>query len=699
MKTEKKKSLVLCLLCIALTAAQGQQPEDQQPEDQQVERVHVIFKTHLDVGFTDLSSKVEERYIKDFIPRAMAVAEELHAEGGEERYVWTTGSWLIAAYFAQASPEMTKKLEEAIRRGDIVWNGVPYTFHSETMTKDFFAATLQLSKKFDERFGKKTVAAKLTDVPGHTRSIISPMYDAGIRLLHIGVNPASKVPETPPLCLWRNTDGKELILMYQKDYGDNIILPDGKTAMSLSFTGDNIGPHSADQVKKIFADLRKRYPNAKIFASTLNAVAEELTTMTAQLPVVTSEIGDTWIYGCGSSPMMVAKFRALLRLYADWVKAGKLDPKSDIAVNFAVRLGLVAEHTWGADVKSFMIDRLLVDADSLNTKKKLPESLIQNKVKPNRVYDFDGFHAYRHLPAFRFLEESWKEKAANIDKAIALLPANLQNEAKSAIAELETVTAKTIVNHGKAKEIDPSGAATITRKGIKTIAGEITYQTFSIEDYRRFFKSYMRAPLGWAFSDFGKPGLDKSNIQSATVTARAQQIAAGKQGKDRQIDCLLTFPDNPAVNSKVFPEQTSLRYIFKKDGSVEMTVSMVNKPAVRAPEAWWASFYPSDIVSVFAHKMGCPVDVLDVVKGGNRQMHGIDSYVDIVTGKGTLHITSLDAMLVVAGERNALNYSTELPDLNKGIHFCLFNNLWGTNFTMWWEGSIDYRFKLEFLQD
>jgi hypothetical protein len=71
--------------------------------------------------------------------------------------------------------------------------------------------------------------------------------------------------------------------------------------------------------------------------------------------------------------------------------------------------------------------------------------------------------------------------------------------------------------------------------------------------------------------------------------------------------------------------------------------------------------------------------------------------VDVVTSNGTIRITSLDALLAVIGERNALNYSTSLPDLSKGIHFCLFNNLWGTNFTMWWGGSISYRFKIEMI--
>jgi len=96
--------------------------------------------------------------------------------------------------------------------------------------------------------------------------------------------------------------------------------------------------------------------------------------------------------------------------------------------------------------------------------------------------------------------------------------------------------------------------------------------------------------------------------------------------------------------------------------------------------------------------MGSKVDVSDVVQGGNRQMHAIDNYIDIITEKGTVRITSLDAPIAVIGERKMLNYSTQSPDLKQGVHFCLFNNLWGTNFSMWWEGSISYRFIVEVIE-
>lgn len=93
-----------------------------------------------------------------------------------------------------------------------------------------------------------------------------------------------------------------------------------KTAISVNFTGDNHGPHSYEKVKEIYADLHKRYPNAQLIAASFNEIAQELLDMKASLPVVTSEIGDTWIYGYGSAPIRMAKFRALSSLYSKWLR-------------------------------------------------------------------------------------------------------------------------------------------------------------------------------------------------------------------------------------------------------------------------------------------------------------------------------------------------------------------------------------------
>ncbi|MCI6328000.1 MAG: hypothetical protein MR793_04980 [Bacteroidales bacterium] len=123
---------MLCLMVLTLAFVNAG------AADKDVKNVVVVFKTHLDIGFTDLNSNVEKRYIEEFIPKAIEVAKSLRESGGEERYVWTMGSWLVDAYLKQADGESLRTFETAVENGDIVWNGVPYTVESESMNRDMF---------------------------------------------------------------------------------------------------------------------------------------------------------------------------------------------------------------------------------------------------------------------------------------------------------------------------------------------------------------------------------------------------------------------------------------------------------------------------------------------------------------------------------------------------------------------------------
>ena len=660
----KKCLTVICLFVFCTVGLFSQLPNDR------IKKVHLIFKTHLDIGYTDLSSRVERKYIEEFIPNTLDIIDQLRAEQAAERYVWSTGSWLIEEYLQKAAPEAAARLETAIRRGDIVWNGVPYTVESEIMSKELFATCLKLSQQLDRRYGKTTIAAKMTDVPGHTRGIVTLLHDAGIKMLHIGVNGSSAYPDVPPVFRWRNTDGKEIIMIYQGSYGENMILPDGETAVSINFTGDNHGPHSLQQIKDIYASARKNYPNATIEATSLNEVAKDLQKMTDKIPVLTSEIADTWVHGYGSAPLRIARYRALSRLFTQWLQQGAMDMNNPATIDFAVRLGMIPEHTWGLDVKTFL--------------------------KNYDKYDMASFNAVRYTPPFKFMEQSWAEMDAHVDMAVALLPPALQEEARKELENIGKVTPLNINSQDRHPQLNGSGAYTMHVGDVEALIGELAYQAFSSEDYETFKNAYLRNHLWWSLGDFGKPELENSNAKSATVVAVVKNCKVVKDNKNTVIQFVLRFPENKDVDPLVYPESVTVEYTIPTEGNkIDMKLSLINKPAVRLPEAYLLSFVPSTIQSILAEKTGFMVDVMDVVAGGNRQLHAIDRYIDIITRKGMVRITSLDAPLVVIGERKMLNYSTQLPDLSKGIHFNLFNNTWGTNFCMWWEGSLTYRFTIE----
>ena len=91
----------------------------------------------------------------------------------------------------------------------------------------------------------------MTDVPGHTRGLIAPLCDHGIRHLHIGVNASSMVPEVPDTFLWKQGN-REIVVQYSGTYGAPGYVEGMDKGLEFAHTGDNLGPQSAEAIKKEF---------------------------------------------------------------------------------------------------------------------------------------------------------------------------------------------------------------------------------------------------------------------------------------------------------------------------------------------------------------------------------------------------------------------------------------------------------------
>src|SRR5450755_2655429 len=170
--------------------------------DPQVKRVLVMFKCHFDAGFIDTQAAVVQKYFTDYFPRAIQVANDMR-QSGDQRYVWTTGSWLLYEYLEQATPQDRHRMEHAIADGDIAWHALPFTWQTELMRPSMILGGISLSQSLDKRFGCTTTGAKMTDAPGHTRGIVGPLASQGVKFLDIGVNDASTPAQLPPLFVWK----------------------------------------------------------------------------------------------------------------------------------------------------------------------------------------------------------------------------------------------------------------------------------------------------------------------------------------------------------------------------------------------------------------------------------------------------------------------------------------------------------------
>ena len=287
-----------------------------------VKRVLAMFKCHFDAGFIDTQANVLHRYFTEYFPHAIELTEKSR-QPGNNRYVWTTGSWLLYEYLEQASPADRARMEHAIAQGDIAWHALPFSWQSEMLDPNMMSAGIAISKNLDRRFGRTTTGSKMTDVPGHTRGLISPIASQGVKLLHVGVNGGSTTPDVPPVFVWKDSRGASLITMYHHDYGGVTVIPGSDLAISINVRTDNSGPHPAEEVEDIYDDLRKQFPNARIIATNLSEIANAVSAYRDHLPVLTQEIGDTWIHGCSSDPLKVARYREVARLRLAWLKQGK----------------------------------------------------------------------------------------------------------------------------------------------------------------------------------------------------------------------------------------------------------------------------------------------------------------------------------------------------------------------------------------
>ena len=80
--------------------------------------------------------------------------------------------------------------------------------------------------------------------------------------------------------------------------------------------------------------VRANFPNAKLHASTFEAFLEAIQPVVDQLPVVTGEIGDTWISGIASDPRKMAEYRVVMETLTTCIQEGiTLDQTTCISRN------------------------------------------------------------------------------------------------------------------------------------------------------------------------------------------------------------------------------------------------------------------------------------------------------------------------------------------------------------------------------
>lgn len=732
--------------------------------------VHLVAKTHLDLGFTALASEVEQQYVQDFFPRAISVAAQLRARGGAERLVWTTGSWILHRALHQDDADRADAVDAAVRAGDLAWHALPLTTHTELMDAPLFRTGLAISQELDERFGGSTTAAKMTDVPGHTRAMVPLLAEAGVAFLHLGVNPAWPVPDVPPVFRWRSPAGPparptpadfgvrpaaeprfahhvasgegdpEVVVAYAAGgYGGGLVVPGCDEVLAFLHSGDNLGPPGADDVLAAHAELRARYPGADVRASTLDAFARALMTSGAvdDLPVVTSEIGDPWLFGAGSDPQKVAAHRALLRR-AERLEHHAADPTTSAFVASELRAGAalmrasllgVAEHTWGLDQKEVFPsepgwDAAALDAirsspvgrrfeaswaeqwgyvaDAVETDVQMTTLLWEQDGSPGRPVDRPDPAAIRSR--YGVDPRGVRRAPSRSGSHEAVVPSIAPPRHLSQPPGSTSIAVPGAVAGDDRWEVavDPADGAIVhlvDRRSGRVLAdadhpvGRLTHQTFDEADYERLYAQLTPTPEDerWARRDNTKPGIDAAGARSAVVSPQLSGAWARTGPGGLEVSCSLGFGAGAPPGA---PPEVEATWAF--GNQIGCSVRWVDKPATRLPEATWLAFNPivAEPDRWEIDKLGQRISPLDVVRRGGRSLHAVGEGMHYDGPDGRLTIATPDAPLVAPSRPNLLDADPPVPDLAGGSHVLLHDNCWGTNFPMWNEGPARFGFTI-----
>src|SRR5690606_34118596 len=86
-------------------------------------RCHVIFKTHLDLGYTHPLDEVIRLYQTTFMERLLDNLDATADRPRGKHFVWTMGSWLVEQCLDpdRVKADHLKRFEHHIRAGNIVW--------------------------------------------------------------------------------------------------------------------------------------------------------------------------------------------------------------------------------------------------------------------------------------------------------------------------------------------------------------------------------------------------------------------------------------------------------------------------------------------------------------------------------------------------------------------------------------------------
>jgi hypothetical protein len=660
-------------------------------------------------------------------PRALELGLQIDADpalGVGLRF--TAQMWIIEMFFncppgvpglRCPAPGEVANVTTSITRGFLTWHAFPFNSEAEAHTAGAFALGVGMAHALDDKFGfprKATMSQR--DVPGTTRAVVPALAALNVTAFSIGVNGASTPPFVPRAFVWSDAESGASMPMFVHPYGYGdysfegaVILPGLSHAMVFAWRGDNQGPPaSVSEIVNDFASIRKSLslgPGVAVFSSTFDNFTSHVVgnaAVLAALPVVTSELADTWMHGAASEPVRGAFFRRAAALLEQCVEHGACAPGDRATANFTRFLLKCGEHTWGKDIKSFL-------KDTVNwTNEQLQRQLAAKA--PNFVDVVASWQEQRDwcaTYAIQALQVASHPLAGPVADAYADLfpPASPPDPAGTGFAPFAAGARYTGSPSWDLSFDAATGALSLLVEkpsgrvwANKTADGSALlwahYTALSADDYNTFTgpepNGYYPLPgdsPGWYKMDFGKPNVSSANPVHSETAAGLVGLWLKEDSAAATFLVHSDFGSNPALHSYYgAPASVWLQLTVPKALPAAATItgalSIYGKTPTRLPEGLYLRTNASAGAGWRVGKLSSMVDPFDVVPGGNHHQHGFNKEVRAMAGDGSgaaLSIASLDFSQAQLGKPIPLPAPVwaNATSASEGLSFLLIDNTWG----------------------
>ena len=764
--------LVGMFVCITLNAGLGfgaepkLVPSSAEGSQSKLKEIIIVFKTHFDIGYTDLPHNVMNRYRTSMIDRALKVCDKSQDLPAERRFVWTMAGWpMTQILWPGQDHERRNRVFDAFKTGQFATHALAFTTHTDSLEPEDLVRGLGFSSSLARQAGLELPRdAKMTDVACHSWVLPTLLKAAGVDFLHLGCNSAVASPDVPMLFWWEGPDGSRLLTMYSAGgYGSELIPPKGwpySAWLALIHSGDNIGPPSPETVSRLLNEAKRRLPGVKVRLGRLSDFSDAILKDNPDLPVVRADMPDTWIHGIMAMPIEskiarnirpnIVTLEALNTLLGIWgIDVAAV--KKTVADAYEKSL-LYSEHTWGMDTKIFgkrLYGQAWKDARAAGRYEKLEASWVekgayaheaQKLIAPAieadmqalaRAVDVDG----GRIVVFNPLSQ---RRSGVVEVAVAgKAPAALKNVKTGELVRLEKrdeairfiagdvppmgyctyvyaepaaggdsdlaadETTRTIENAFFKVKLDPARGAIASlvdkRTGRELVDssgkfgfGQYLYERFSAKNIDDYLRIYLKEYIDWAIKDNGKADLPPDVPYTA---ATGQQMSLDIRSGEASVSAVMKSSPGKAIPHAVTLTVT----LYSNQPFVDLEWSVADKQADPWPESGWLCLPFNVSEPAFRlSRLGSVIDpATDTIRSSNHDIYCLNGGMAVIEPDGSgVGLCPVDSPLVSLGYPGIYKYARDFKPRKPVVFVNLFNNMYGTNFQQWIEGSWSSRVRL-----